>query len=411
MITTYNEPLEVIERTVRAAAGMDYPHRTLVLDDGSREEVGAIAARYGADWVTREGNRGAKAGNLNHALAQTRGLFVAVFDADHAPYPEFLSRVMPFFRDHRLAWVQVPQYYSNRDATYMAGAAMDQQMIFFGPICEGQDGRNAVLCCGTNFVMRREALEQVGGFREDTVTEDAATGMDLHALGWRSRYISERLADGLAPEDLGAYISQQRRWAMGNLEMLFRHRVFRKELRFTLSFQYAWATSHYLAALPSLIYVLLPALFLGFGVQTVATTSNDDFIVHFLPFIVATLLIFARSVDGRLRFRAIQLSYGMFPVYLAALVSVLLRRQIRFEVTPKVGSSRSFYRLVAPQLITIAVILSTAAVGFLHYSGPRTITNACWALFNVVMLLGVIRAAAPARSAAPAVEVRGMEAA
>jgi cellulose synthase (UDP-forming) len=411
MITTYDEPLEIIERTVKAAVTMQYPHRTLVLDDGRREEVAAIARRLGAEWMTRPENNGAKAGNLNHALSQTDAPFLAVFDADHAPHREFLSRVMPFFRDHRLAWVQVPQYYTNRHRSYMAGAAMDQQMIFFGPICEGQDGRNAVLCCGTNFVMRRHALEQVGGFREDTVTEDAATGLELHARGWRSRYLSEQLADGLAPEDLGAYMSQQRRWAMGNLEMLFRHRVFRKELTPNLMFQYAWASSHYLAAVPSLIYVLLPALFLGFGVETVATTTNDDFIVHFLPFIVATLLIFGRSVDGRLRFRAIQLSHGMFPVYLAALVSVLLRRRVRFEVTPKVGTSQSFYKLVTPQLVAIALILATTAVGFVHYSGPRTITNACWSLFNAIMLVGVVRAAAPVTLATPAAEARNTEAA
>ena len=396
-IATYNEPMDLVAETVRAAVAMPYPHRTYVLDDGKRPEIGTMARRLGAEWITRPTNRGAKAGNINHALSVTDAPFFAVFDADHVPYPEFLDRLLPYMADPQMAFVQAPQYYANRHKTYVAGGAMDQQELFFGPICNGKDGLDAVFCCGTNMVMRREALESVGGFREDSITEDAATSLDLHERGWRSRYVPERLADGLAPEDLGAYISQQRRWARGNLEMLFHARVLRRRMPLRLRFQYAWSAMHYLSGLSTLLYLALPCLFLLFGLQTVSARSGD-FIAHFLPYIFVTIFILARSAEGRLRFRAIQLSYGLFPVYIQALISAVSGHNVRFAVTPKEGSTQSFYGLIVPQLVAVGVLALSILVGLAHYDGASTVNYSCWALFSIAMLSAIVRAAAPQRA-------------
>lgn len=395
-VTTYNEPVHIVEQTVRAAIAMPYPHRTYVLDDGHRPEMGAMAERLGAHWIHRPDNRGAKAGNVNHALAITEGDFFAVFDADHVPHPEFLSRMMPFMDDAGMGLVQAPQYYANREKTYIASGAMDQQEIFFGPICGGKDGVGAVFCCGTNMIIRRSAIEDVAGFREDSVTEDAATSLDLHERGWKSRYVDERLAEGLAPEDLGAYISQQRRWARGNLEMLFKFRIMRRHMPLRVRLQYVWSAMYYLTGLTTLLYVALPSLFLLFGTETVNALSGD-FIAHFLPYIFLTIFILARSAEGRLRFRAIQLSYGLFPVFNGALMSIITSRKFGFQVTPKERSAKSFYRLIVPQIVVVIILLIAILVGSAHYSGPRTVTNACWALFDVFVLSGIIRAAAPQR--------------
>jgi len=396
-ITTYNEPVDLVEQTVRAALAMPYPHRTYVLDDGNRPEMGAMAARVGAHWLTRPNNRGAKAGNINHALGVTDGDFFVVFDADHVPRPHFLARMMPFMADPRVAFVQAPQYYANRDQTYIAGGAMDQQELFFGPICKGKDGLGAVFCCGTNMVIRRAAIAEIGGFSEESITEDAVTSVALHERGWTSRYVGERLADGLAPEDLGAYISQQRRWARGNIELLLRLGVLRRHMPLRLRFQYAWSAMYYLTSLTTILYLALPCLFLIFGLQTVRAAS-DDYVGHFLPYIFLTIFILARSAEGRLRFRAMQLSYGLFPVFLGALYSVVTGRKVGFVVTPKERSVQSFYHLVIPQLVAVGLSVLAIVIGFAHYSGARTITNACWALFNILMLSAMIHAAVPSRT-------------
>ena len=94
-------------------------------------------------------------------------------------------------------------------------AAWSQQALFFGAIARGKDGHGAMFCCGTNVVFRRAALEAVGGFPEDSVTEDFELSIDLHERGWRSVYVPEVLAHGLGPEDMASYVSQQQRWARG----------------------------------------------------------------------------------------------------------------------------------------------------------------------------------------------------
>jgi cellulose synthase (UDP-forming) len=287
---------------------------------------------------------------------------------------------------------------------------MDQQAIFFGPVCEGMDGLDAVICCGTNFVMRRAAVDEIGGFKEDSVTEDAATGLALHARGWRSRYINERLADGLAPEDLPSFLKQQRRWAQGNLEMLVRGLHTMNRLRPALGIQYAWAASNYLSGVSVLIYITLPCIFLLVGVQTVKLTSSDDFIAHFLPYIFLTVFIFVRSLDGQLRLRSVQVSFGLFPVHLSALASAIVGRRIAFAVTPKVAMGGSAYMLVIPQLAAIALSLISIPVGLHRVVDASAITNSCWALFNIAMLAGIVRAASGHRAAEPVLS-RAQEAA
>ena len=117
-IATYNEPLDIVLKTAIAARNMHYPHKTWILDDGDRPEFAAAARRIGVGYITRgpdwEGKpRFAKAGNVNNALFRTTGEFIAIFDADQVPEPEFLDRVLGHFDDPEVAFVQTPQQFWN----------------------------------------------------------------------------------------------------------------------------------------------------------------------------------------------------------------------------------------------------------------------------------------------------------
>jgi cellulose synthase (UDP-forming) len=394
LITTYNEPYEMVARTVAAAVAMNGPHRTWVLDDGRRVEFADMAKRLGAGYLTRKSNKGAKAGNINAALRRIGGgEFIAVLDADHVPRRDFLERLMPWTADPTVAVVQAPQHYANRRNGFVAGGAMEQQDIFFGAILEGKDGSDSAFCCGTNVVLRRSALDEIGGFDEDTVTEDAATTIALHERGWKTRYVNQIVADGLAPEDLAAYLSQQYRWARGNLQLLLCGRLGRRGLSLSQRLQYAWSTAHYLSSFSTLVYLVLPCIALAFGVQPMGAATTD-FVSHFLPYLAISLTVFLHSNDGNLRFRGIQLSFGLFPTYLSALASVIAGRKVGFVVTPKVRQSGTFYRLVWPQLLVMAVLLAAMADGALHYSGASTVSNECWCVVNLALLRGVVKAAA-----------------
>jgi cellulose synthase (UDP-forming) len=163
-ITTYNEPVELVRTTLRAAQAISYPHRVALLDDGARPAMRALAEEAGAGYIVRSEDwtgraRHAKSGNINNALMQTTGEFILILDADQIPEPSILDRTLGYFRDPRVAFVQTPQWFYNAPPDDPLGARAD---LFYGPIQQGKDGWNAAFFCGSNGVLRREALMQVG---------------------------------------------------------------------------------------------------------------------------------------------------------------------------------------------------------------------------------------------------------
>jgi cellulose synthase (UDP-forming) len=164
LITTYNEPVEMVATTARGALAVRYPHKTWILDDGAREEMAEAARGLGVGYIVRsddwEGRpRHAKAGNLNNALIALDGEFILILDADQVPSPAILDRTLGYFRDELVSLVQTPQWFSNVTESDPLGS---QAPLFYGPIQQGKDGWNAAFFCGSNAVLRREALMQLG---------------------------------------------------------------------------------------------------------------------------------------------------------------------------------------------------------------------------------------------------------
>ncbi|MDQ0676794.1 cellulose synthase (UDP-forming) [Arthrobacter pascens] len=171
-ITTYNEPLDMVMTTALAAQRIRHPHSTWILDDGSRPELESLAEEHGLGYVTRgedwtDRPRHAKAGNLNNALMVTHGEFLLILDADQIPEPDILDKTVGYFNNRRVALVQTPQYFSNVPADDPLGS---QAPLFYGPIQQGKDGWNAAFFCGSNAILRREALMQLGlvGYVKET---------------------------------------------------------------------------------------------------------------------------------------------------------------------------------------------------------------------------------------------------
>ncbi|OUE28269.1 glycosyltransferase family 2 protein [Clavibacter michiganensis] len=172
-IATYNEPLDLVMETARAAQRITYPHKTWVLDDGNRTELRDLAEAEGIGWITRSADwsgraRHAKAGNLNNALLTTEGEFMLILDADQVPEPEILDRTLGYFDDRRMALVQTPQVFVNVPDADPLGS---QAPLFYGPIQQGKDGWNAAFFCGSNAILRREALMLLGVSRYVTDIE------------------------------------------------------------------------------------------------------------------------------------------------------------------------------------------------------------------------------------------------
>jgi cellulose synthase (UDP-forming) len=556
-ITTYDEPVEMVEATARAACAITYPHATWILDDGDRPEMRAMAAALGLGYVTRSDDwvdrpRHAKAGNLNNALLVTEGEFVLVLDADQIPDPAILDRTLGWFRDDRVALVQTPQWFSNVTDPDPLGS---QAPLFYGPIQQGKDGWNAAYFCGSNAVLRREALMQLGvigyvrevnisvrdalaaadkiltralrtsqphgrqamvsvasvrtaaraarraldagahvgdvtyGFqsavdaasrslvnhdvavmradlasfdlpaeavseigvlviddraldqladrewsplvalesvrqlvrsvdvdRADeaqpmmpmatvSVTEDMATCMRLHSLGWRSVYHHQVLARGLAPEDLGTMLQQRLRWAQGTLQVLLKENpLVQRGLSGGQRLMYFATMWSYLAGFAALVFMAAPVTYLCFGVRPVHSYGLT-FLLLFLPYVAANQLLFFVVGYGVKTWRGHQYSLALFPVWIRACLTaganVWFGRPLGFVVTPKTRQERSGFpwRLVWPQVVATVVMVVACLIGvvrlWLHAEASTvgTAVNVAWVGYDLLVMSIIYRAA------------------
>ncbi|MBF4162155.1 glycosyltransferase family 2 protein [Nocardioides acrostichi] len=555
-ITTYNEPLDLVMTTARAAQAIRYPHRTWILDDGNRTELRESAESEGIGWLTRSTDwvnmpRHAKAGNLNNALLSTDGEFLLILDADQIPSPEILDRTLGYFRDERMGLVQTPQYFVNVPDSDPLGS---QAPLFYGPIQQGKDGWNSAFFCGSNAVIRREALMQLGvaryahevetgvkqalrtarrvirsarrspeagedktlraldalerdvraarselsdgdalfdvtyrfqqrvaGIRRElvaadltalqadldviaeleelaaepgeslttvslasleqlaerdwsplgavqtvealvsavdvsrsdeaqpimpmatiSVTEDMATCMRLHGMGWRSAYHDEVLAHGLAPEDLSTMLTQRLRWAQGTMQVLFRENPLRqKRLRWTQRLMYFATMWSYFSGFAAVVYIAAPVIYLAFGVLPVQALSSS-FFIRLVPFLIVNQLLFWVVAAGRPTWRGQQYSLALFPVWIRSFTSafgnVVLGRSLDFAVTPKTRQAHERrWDLVKPQLWAMGLLAGAVIIGIIRYAVGQAeplglALNLFWAVFDLVIFSVIVQA-------------------
>ncbi|KKS17301.1 MAG: cellulose synthase (UDP-forming), cellulose synthase (UDP-forming) [candidate division WWE3 bacterium GW2011_GWC1_41_7] len=402
-ITVCGEPVEVVEKTVRAVMDISYPYfNAYVLNDSKGagkdnwEDIDIMAERYGAVPISRPTNKGFKAGNVNNAMRLTKAPYIAIFDADQIPEKNFLIRTMGYFNDEKMALVQTPQYYVNKGDNFLTRAAWEQQELFFGPICNGKNKSNATFWCGTNAIIKRKAIESIGGVPEDNIAEDFLASLFLHEQGWSTIYIPEILAKGLAPHNLEDYVNQQFRWARGSLEVIFKYNpLFRRGLSWAQKMQYLYSSGYYLNGIIVLIDAAIPLLALGFDALPVSAETSD-FMVYFFPFIFSTIFLLMMSTRNQITFNAIQMSMSSFFVFFTATISAALNIKVKFKVTSKSKESGNYLKLVIPHMIYIVLTIIAIVVAVIRDGiVPSVVTNASWAIFNIIFFSGFLRVAYP----------------
>lgn len=415
-ITCYDEPLEVIRRTAIGARAIRYPHKTYILDDGSRDEVQAMTQELGLGYLRRSTNEHAKAGNLNNALKHTSGDFILQLDADHVPLPHILDRVLGFFdEDPKLAFVQTPQDFYNTDAfTYnvdeQSRRIWEEQRLFFGVIQAGKDSLNCTFFCGCSAVIRRAALDSIGGFSTQTITEDIETSLVLHANGWNSAFYGESLVYGLAAHNAVAFHTQHLRWGQGGMQVLKRFNpITYPGLSLAQRISYFGSLTAYVGGLQKLVYYASPLIFFFSGVLPIKAL-NSEFLARFLPFLFLSFLLSEAWSRGRSntwiseRFHMVK-----FWTYTRACFSFFSNREQKFKVTPK-GPGHVPFKTYSPQVVLmgltgLAVVWATIAyeMGWVNYSGARGwtsvafLSNLFWAAINFAVAAAVVRFSMQAR--------------
>ena len=399
-VPVYTEPVEMIELTVMAAKEIDAPHETYLLDDGRREELRQVALKYGVHYLVRPTNEGAKAGNMNHGLAHSKGDLVAVFDADHIAQREALQKLTGFFDDEQMAMAQTPQSFYNEDAfiyrnSYVGVRRWSEQAFFYEVSQTCRDMYNGASCVGTGVVYRRSALEDIGGFPPQTITEDVHTSILFHKHGWKTAYLNEAVAWGVAAADVPEYSKTRQRWTHGNLHAVCYENVFFcRGLTWQQRASYLSVALNFLEGWQQLLYILIPAYVMIFDVSPIQLTFFNILVVLVVPLlqILLSLIVgagFIRFIHGQM------FAIGRLHLLLFATMG-LFGRRMRWQVSLKNVLGTVSFSLLLPQiLISITGILALVYVGgrelsFLNQPSPArhldyiVAASSLWIVFNTL---------------------------
>lgn len=396
-VPVFDESLALVEESLAAAVAITYPHRTYLLDDADDPRFEALAAKVGARYLRRAEHRDAKAGNVNAALAATDGEFVAVFDVDHVPQPDFLDAVLGYFDDDPwLGFVQSGVGFRNRGESDVARATAGQAWDVYGPTSMGMSGCGAAPVWGSHTTFRRSALAAIGGYQVG-LAEDLHTSLQMHASGWRSLYEPSIHAIGLVPSDVVGFTKQQLKWSRGVFEMWID--VFPRLAR-------RLGLARSLAYLVRLTYYLIGPLFFAHALVTLwillaggpAAAGFASYLLHALPLGLSVILIrqFVNArwnpheapppgaAGNRFNWRGYAQAGALWPIYTVALVCAILHIRIPHIATPKERVTDPQPRLVVPQMALVATL--GAAVLWRLVAGP-SLADAAVMLFALALII------------------------
>lgn len=395
IIPTHTEPVDIIEPTVLAALRIRGVRRVLVLGNRFRPEVREMALRLGATYQARNAIEFGKAGNLNAGLAHTDAEFVITLDADHLACPHLLERTLGYLDDPEVALVQTPQSFYNTDSFAFRRTrrgVWTEGLLFYRSVQPAKNKWNASFYVGTSAVIRRAALDDIGGFANGTVTEDIHTALRLHARGWRTVFVPEPVAFGLEAASLREYYSQRRRWAVGSLQLLLQNRdspLRRPGLTIAQRLHYLHATMIHLTGLQRLIHLSLPALTL-FTATAPVVIPYGQYSALFLGYAALSwgmTAVYARRAFHPVHSEAYNLASAL--AQLAALGG-LLRRERRFRAANKLVKPGE--RTWVKPALWLMMLVSVAPAGYgtwLAVTGTRNglVFNAVlWGSLNTVWI-------------------------
>lgn len=410
LIATYNEELEVLERTIVGALALRHPNKEIfILDDGRRDWLKRYCERMGVRYITRPDNLGAKAGNMNHALQLLDSSpipppdFVAVLDADFVPHRGFISRTLALFADPKVGLVQTPQHFFNSDPIQhnlgLSRSYPDEQRFFFDHMQAARDAWGIAFCCGTSSVARFTALKEIGWFSTDSVTEDFMVTLVLQNAGWDTAYLNEPLTEGLAPEGLKEYVTQRARWCLGMMQIArsevgpFGANGLRLRDRWSVIDSVLYWTTTFPFRLAALIYPLL----YWYASITVVDATVPDVIRFFGTYYVWVLFALNFVTLGVVMpvLTDVSQMLGAIPISRAAFVGLMRPKGHPFKVTAKGGDRSGItvqWRLLAPfavilGLTLVGLVLGIASDSFAFYdAGDGKAIVLFWTLYNVVVL-------------------------
>lgn len=372
LVCAREESLEVVEKTLRAACAMRYPHATYLVDERQRPELRDLAARLGVGYLDCP----------DETLSPTRGEFMAVFDARHAPRPGFLERTLGFFNDRRVGWVQAMEAFTYIETGRLAAAAAQVSCESDNVSALSTDGSGAASLMERRAVFRRSALVSAEGWRGRAGgIGNLAASISLHAQGWTSAYVCEPLVESAAPADFASFARQQFAWSRGLVEAAFvslRGPFFR--LSPVQQVCYGLRFSHGLLGAVILLN-------LGFVAASLVWSelAAEDMLWPWLPLVLSLVAVRAYAlhssdgahIPGGLGGAGTCLVISAWPVYAFAFVAGVLRIRFPSSSTSRVSGAVLSGAVLLPQALMVCILFSAAAWRLAHWDeAPMPLTLA-----------------------------------
>ncbi len=420
-IATHNEEENILYKTANACTYLKYPDKSKVhvyiCDDGNRPWVKELAEKIGVGYFGLANNKEAKAGNLNNALKKTNSPLIATFDADMIPTSDFLLETVPYFflpkmekneagewvekeveDEIQIGFIQTPQSFYNPDLfqynLFSEQRVPNEQDYFFRQVNIGRNNSNAPIYAGSNTVISRKALEEVGGIATGTITEDFETGLLIEAKGYQCYAVDKTLAKGLAPTTIGALIKQRERWARGCIHSLRRHHiVLNRSIPFKMKVAYLVCRSYWDSFVRRFVYILSPILFILFGIPAVVCDLKGLLLVWLPAYVLHSITL--KVCSGNIRNTRLSniIDTILFPYLMVPIIAEELHiHKDKFEVTNKskenVSDTDKLLAIPHVFLLVLSVIaLCISARDILVYQAFGACILIYWLVVNIGSLI------------------------
>lgn len=387
VVPTYGEPCDILEKTVLYLKQLEYPSDRLYIlisDDGHRDEVRNLAERHGIHY-NLGAKKDAKAGNLNSALEHLdkhfpQATLILTQDADELIAPSFLQKMVGYFEDPQIAFVQTP-----KEAFTPEGDPFgNRDRVFYDILQPGRNGSGAAFSCGSGVVWRIAAVKDIGGYATWNLVEDMTTSYFLHCAGYRSEYHNEILTIGLSPDDIPGLLKQRGTWAADTWRFfIFNNPLWKaSQLSLRQRLQYLELGMFYMAST-----VFMPLLML----TPILSLATGNFIpiegAALFPWIGISVLYYLALAKGNLTFlrRMWQYWIGHWPTYTKALwIAVRSRRKKpSYKVTRKTRQNGFYGRLLWPQFLYL--FLGSAVIIYSLFWLPDVSRATLWSNIGILL--------------------------
>lgn len=399
IIPTYGEPIYVLKRTLAAVISLKYESgkkQIYICDDGKRNEVKELCDQYGVNYVVRVDNMDAKSGNINHVLQFACSELIVVFDADMMPKTNFLLKMVPYFFDDEVGFVQAPQAFYNPDIfqKVFSNNLPSEQDFFMRDIQPRRASINSAIHVGTNAIFRRKCIDEIGGYPTFSITEDIAIGLMIEAKGYKGIYVNEALVLGLNPTNIKDFLQQRDRWCRGNLQLLsHKNPLTTKGLSLTQRLVYFDGICYWYTSLLKMLFILAPIIYMITGFFFI-DANLQQLICLFVPYFLSQYVVFTCSYS-----KTRTMFWGhIYETILAPYLStscfkhLFCSEELEFKVTNKSFNTKNrnfYFKELLPHIILILLTLIAWFMGIRKLmSNELTIgvflINIIWTVYNII---------------------------